>query len=102
MWGKGVSARLVRMDQFIYNLGMFLCNSAGAKKLMNYVIHMIEQQVVMGEWEGLTAAVKLYTAHACHKWWVECRRASKGRANKLINVGNSRHIFVVSPDNESF
>ena len=31
--GKGVSITLARMDQFIYNLGLVLCNSTGATGL---------------------------------------------------------------------
>ena len=30
LWGKGVSTRLVRMDQFMHNLGLVLCNSTDA------------------------------------------------------------------------
>ena len=33
LWGRGVSARLVRMDKFMYNLGLVLCNFTGATGL---------------------------------------------------------------------
>ena len=37
-------------------------------------------------------------------WWVELGGGggAKGGTHHLINVGNSQHIFVASPDNESF
>ena len=48
LWGKGASARLVRMDQFIFNLGLVLCNSTGATEVQ-YIYKKIVVEVQKGE-----------------------------------------------------
>ena len=34
LWGKGVSITLASMEQFLYNLGMVLCDSTSATNLL--------------------------------------------------------------------
>ena len=41
LWGKGVSITLARMDQFIYNLGLALCNSTGATIALFFILELV-------------------------------------------------------------
>ena len=89
LWGKGVSITLARMDQFIYNLGLVLCNSTGATGLPR-----------KSSWRWrlesyVRAYGELHTANPVHSRTAAKRRSGAGSENCVGWKLLARYVTVM-------
>ena len=100
MWGKGISTKLVRMDQFTHNLGLVLCDSTGAKvstpaTRKSYKYCIVQSTSSM----HFTMSVCIYSVHCCFNIapLCECDQRISTTFFKLHNPIALRSLRVMTP-----